>query len=961
MNRKFRTALVIGSALSAIIASPQAFAAGTLDGSVVDATGTRALQAAQVTIVELGRTVSTERDGSFRFPEVPAGTYTLEVTYVGAPTETISVTVPETGTVRQTVALGSADSSILVVGQLANQASALSRKRAGDTVSDVLTRDAIGQFPDQNVAESLRRLPGINVLNDQGEGRFVSVRGLDPELNSTSLNGVRLPAPESDVRSVALDVISSDIIESITVKKSLTPDMDGDTIGGSVEIETTSAFDREKDLWSARLEGSYNDYANEVTPKGSLDFATRITDDFGISGGVSYYKRKFETDNIEADSWTDVDGTPYAEELEYRDYDVERERLSATLGADFRVGDTTELYVKGVFSQFDDQEYRRRLSFDFGDSIDAVANGNVVTAGDTYDEEEDEGRLRVERDVKDRFERQRIWNVVFGGKTELDSGWFAEYSASYAKATEREDGSIDPAQFRRDFEGENVAIAVDYSDPRVPLFDVVGNSFEFRDAASYELNEIEYTALSDAQDEEYALKFDFGRDFFMDAGTFTVQAGFKGRWREKTYDKNVEFWENDDMTLADVLGTSTYRLTSIDPVPSYHGSRDYFDANFDSFELNEIDTMFDSSVEDYRADEDILAGYLLGKFETDRLSVIGGVRYENTKNKLFGNTATIYEEGSTLGAECGFGDGVEADDDYVCVAPVEFSKSYDQWLPSLNAKYEVSPELLVRVAGYKSLMRPKLGSLAPRFEVEVNDENEIEGSFGNPDLDPYEAWNFDASLEYYMSSNGGLSAAVFYKDIKNYIVDVNIDEPGVFAGIAFDEATIPFNGPSAKVWGVELSASQALDFLPGFLSGFLVQANYTYTDATGEIADGDFTDLDNIDTYREIMLPSSSKHTVNGVLGYEKGPVSLRLAGTYRDKYLDEVGGDPEEDRYVDDHFQLDFSAKLRLNEGVQLYYEWVNINNAKYFAYNNYMGQKNLYQYEEYNWTMKFGARLNF
>ena len=218
---------------------------------------------------------------------MPAGTYTLEVQYVGAPTETVTVTVPETGTVRETVALGSADDSILVVGQLANQASALSRKRAADTVSDVLTRDAIGQFPDQNVAESLRRLPGINVLNDQGEGRFVSVRGLDPQLNSTSLNGVRLPAPESDTRSVALDVISSDIIESITVNKSLTPDMDGDTIGGSVEIETTSAFDRKTDLFTARVEGSYNDYSNELTPKGSFDFATRITDSFGISGGAS--------------------------------------------------------------------------------------------------------------------------------------------------------------------------------------------------------------------------------------------------------------------------------------------------------------------------------------------------------------------------------------------------------------------------------------------------------------------------------------------------------------------------------------------------------------------------------------------------------------------------------------------------------------------------------------------------
>ncbi|GGD73485.1 TonB-dependent receptor [Croceicoccus mobilis] len=954
-NRTFRRALALTTAITAISAAPQAMA-GTIDGSVVDATGTRALQAAEVTIIELGRTTHAARDGSFRFIDVPAGSYTLEVRYVGAATETMAVTVSATGSVTQQIALGASDSSILVIGQLANQASALSRKKAADVVSDVLTRDAIGQFPDQNVAESLRRLPGINVLNDQGEGRFVSVRGLDPELNSTSLNGVRLPAPESDVRSVALDVISSDIIESITVKKSLTPDMDGDTIGGSVEIETTSAFDRKKDLWSARIEGSYNDYANVVTPKMSFDFATKLSDDLGISGGVSYYKRKFETDNIEADDWVQEGGIPYATEVQYRDYDVERERISATLGLDFRASDTTELYVKGVFSQFDDQEYRRRLTFDLGDFED----GDVSYDGQTVTYSDADQEWTAERDIKDRFERQRIWNVVAGGKTELDSGWFAEYSASYAKASEQENGSLDPTQFEQSFDNQNVGVAIDYSDPRVPLFSIVGDSYAFRDDTAYGLKDIEYVTGSDAQDEEYAATFDLGREFAMDASSLTLQAGFKGRWRDKTYDKSVEFYENDDMTLADVLGASTYRLISIDPVPSYDGATDYFRDNFDSFELQQADSQFDSAVEDYTASEDIMAGYLMGTFETGPLTAIGGVRYEHTKNRTTGNAAMLYEEGSTLGTDCANA-GVVADDDLVCVGTYDFSRSYGHWLPSLNLKYELSPEMLVRLAGYRSIMRPKLSALAPRFEVEVNDEDEIEGTFGNPYLKPYESWNLDASVEYYMSSNGGISAGVFYKDIDNFIYEAEYnaeDGPyfGSYRGIDFDEAVIYENGLSASVFGVELSASQVLDFLPGLLSGFLVQANYTYTDATGDVAvDGSLAET------REISLPASSKHTVNGVLGYEKGPVSLRLAGTWRSKYLDEVNGEAAEDRWVDDHFQLDLSAKYRLTEAVQLYYEWVNINNAKYFAYNTMGGQRNLYQYEEYNWTMKFGARVKF
>lgn len=949
----FSRILASTSVISIALAASPAIA-GDVSGYVVDATETVALQSAEVRIVELNRIAVAQSDGSFYFADVPAGEYTIEASYVGADGATKKVTVPESGRVNVNLVLGASQETILVIGQYANQASALSRKKAADGVSDVLTRDAIGQFPDQNVAESLRRLPGLNVLNDQGEGRFVSVRGLDPELNSTSLNGVRLPAPESDVRSVALDVISSDIIESIEVKKSLTPDMDADTIGASVEIKTTSAFNRRKDLLTVKVEGSYNDYADYVSPKASIDFAKLISDNFGISGGLSYYKRKFETDNIEADDWDDFGAGPVPLEVQYRDYDVERERISATLGLDFRVGDNTELYARGTWSQFDDQEYRRRLTFDLGDFEDdgpTSQSGSSITFSDAQE------RIQVERDTKDRFERQRIGSVVFGGRTE-SGGFFADYSASYAKSTEKESGSVDPTEFRNRFDGDGLDITFDLSDPRVPLYTPSGNIADFVDPSIYELNDIELTTLSDAQDEEFALKLDVGQEFAMDSGVFTLQGGFKGRWREKTYEKEVEFYEYDGSgtySLADVLGTQSYRLTDMSPVTSYTGPSDFFFDNFSDFELQDIDTQFDSAVDDYGVDEDILAGYLLGKWEGGPLRVIGGVRLENTKNDIRGNNVTLFEEDSTLP------DGSIASDDTVIVSPVAFERSYTDWMPSLNIRYEATPNLLLRAAGYRSLVRPKLSKLAPRFTIEQNDDDEREGEFGNPSLVPYKAWNLDASAEYYMNRNGAVTAAVFYKDIKNYIVDVNIDTPGTFNGLDFDEATIPINGRSAQVFGIELGYSQALDFLPGLLSGLILQANYTFTDATGELPDGDFTDIGSVTDYREIPLPASSKHTFNGAIGYEKGPISIRLAGTYRDKYLDEAGGSADSDRYVDDHFQLDLSAKYKINKNIKLFYEWVNINNAKYFAYNNLSGQQNLYQYEEYNWTMKFGARFNF
>jgi TonB-dependent receptor len=181
-------------------------------------------------------------------------------------------------------------------------------------------------------------------------------------------------------------------------------------------------------------------------------------------------------------------------------------------------------------------------------------------------------------------------------------------------------------------------------------------------------------------------------------------------------------------------------------------------------------------------------------------------------------------------------------------------------------------------------------------------------------------------------------------------------------GIDFDGGETFVNGPSAEIFGFEFGFAQQLDFLPGLLSGFLVQANYTYTDATGLVADGPIDALGDTQALREIALPASSEHTFNGVLGYEKGPVSLRLSGTYRDEYLDEVNADgPEFDRIVADHFQLDFSARYQVTKNIQVFFDWININDAEFFAFNRLGGRENLLQFERYNWTMKGGVRLTF
>ncbi|MCG2842745.1 TonB-dependent receptor [Sandaracinobacter sp. RS1-74] len=942
MRRFHASAARTAVLLLATTALGQAALASTLTGTIADSTGVRPLQGAEVRIPSLGRVTSADAAGRFRFTDLPAGTHEVVATFAGAGQETQSVTIAEQGTVQINFVLapeGTDIETILVIGQQANMLSAISRQRAADTVVTVLTRDAIGQFPDQNVAESLRRAPGINVLNDQGEGRFVAVRGLDPELNSTSINGARVPATGGDERTVALDVIPSELVESIEIKKSLTPDMDGDTIGGSIEIHTTSAFDREKSFVGVNVEGGYNKLSEEWSPKIGVDFSTRLTEDFGVSGGFSWNRRKFSTDNVEVGDWVaGEDGGPdYAETIEYRDYDVKRVRWGGNLSLDWRPADSTTLYLRGLYSKFDDTELRTRLVFKPNEPpASGDENGFAFDSAD--------GRIEVRRDLKDRREWQTTTSIVGGGRTEVNE-WTLDYMASWSRAEQKEDGSIDPVRFRQRFQGDGkLGVDFDFSDWQRPGFSITQGGADFVDPSKYEFSLMEYTTKEDAVDKEWAFKTDIARNFALANGDFEVKWGGKARLRHKRQSFQYDVYDgfDGDFYLSDVAGTPTYGLANIAPVPDLQKVRDWVKSNRGSFELNQLDTDLASNAENYDAKEDVFATYLQGRFQNDSLRIVGGVRMEHTSVNMRGNRIDLVEEG-------GIWNGEELDEDTLFITPMQLRNSYTDWLPSLNLRADLSSSIVARAGFYRSLARPKFSDMAPMFSVEENDEGEREGSFGNPDLKPYRAWNGDATIEYYFAPKAVVQAGFFWKSINDFIVDAQF-ENGSFAGIPFTQATIPINGDSARVLGVEASYSQAFTMLPAPFDGLLLNLNYTYTDAKGTLDDG-----------RKIPLPASSKHNFNAVLGYDKGILSFRVSGAYRDGYLDELGATAEEDRYVRPHFQVDLSAKLRVTDNFTIFADMVNLNNAKYVAYQKGPSQRRLLQYEEYKWTAKFGVKANF
>jgi TonB-dependent receptor len=556
--------------------------------------------------------------------------------------------------------------------------------------------------------------------------------------------------------------------------------------------------------------------------------------------------------------------------------------------------------------------------------------------------------------VKDRYEVQHITSVVAGGET-FTGPWTVGYNGSYSKADEKEHGSLDPTRFRNRFDDDGLMVQFDYSSLTLPKYKILSDEADFLDPAVYDLNKIDRTTLSDSEDKETAFQTDVERVFALSEGELALKFGGKYRDRKKLYNATIDTFEWDgasDYTLADVLGMQSYGLAPIDPIPNAAAARAFFNENFDSFEHDDLGSLEDSNADDYTAKERIIAGYLQLRLNQGPLRVVGGLRMERTRARFTGNLLEAVDEGATY-------NGQVLDDDMIFITPVTCGRSYADVLPSLNVRYEAAPDVVVRGAMYGSIVRPKFSKAAPHYAIGQDDSNEREADFGNPDLKPYHALNWDASVEWYLSTNGVFQAGLFYKRIKDFAVDLTCDKgddngfdfcmDGVYRGVEFDEATVQVNGDKAEVQGIEIAYQTSL---PAPLDGLLVGFNYTRTESWG-----------NLGGYR-IPLPAASKNTYNAMLGYEKGPLSLRVTGAYRSGYLDEFNGDVYQNRWVKNHLQIDLSAKYRVTKQVQIFTEFVNLTDEPYVAYQK--GTKNtmherLLQYEEYSWTGKAGVRVTF
>jgi TonB-dependent receptor len=846
----------------------------------------------------------------------------LVTSYIGADDMKRDVVVKDQQTTRENFELKSVSGvveNIIVIGQIAGMNKSLNKQRSADNIITVVSADAIGQFPDTNVSESLQRLPGLSIERDQGEGRYVRVRGMSPDYNAVTINGVGVPGPDADRRAVALDVIPSDLLENLIVTKSLTPDMDANSLGGSIDVQSLSAFDRDGFFYQLTAEGSYDENTEETSPKISATASNQFSiggdeDNLGVAFGVSSFKRDFGSDNVETGGeWDFEDGEALLKEMEQRDYRITRERSGITLNLDYKPTDNTDLYWRNLYSEYTDSEIRLANVIAFVEENDEGDwEGTSVAEGDVNNAE-------VQRELKDRTETQKILSTSLGGQTRLEK-WTLDYRLAYSKSGEDEPQHVAGAVFKID--GDVIADEVfDLAYTNTDKILITAPA-EYYQSSSYTLDEVELGS-ADTNDESTAFNMDFTRELELAGNSAQLKFGAKHQARKKDNDMTV--WVSEDFTGDTAL--SDFSGAPVDYSLGQFGNQIYSRAIKST--IGELeDDLEESSIGDYEITEDTSAAYVMGRVDINDWRIMSGVRYENTDFTAQGNSFDANTELSSTRS---------------------FENSDDYFLPALHIRYSISDKTQLRAAWTNSVVRPGFAQLSPGRLVEDND-GEIEEEFGNPDLKSLESSNLDLGLEHYPGVASVVSAFVFYKSIDNFVYQTDLAGTAAYQGL--EKAVTFVNGNTADILGIELAASKQFTSLPSPWDGLLIGGNATFVDSTAEIGGYDDSEF----VARDIPMPSQSDTSANFMIGYESDVLSMRLSANFKSNYLLEVLEPMEADfdTYVDDQMQLDFSLRYFLTDSIKLHFEALNLTDEVYYSYVK--DAKYNAQYESYGATYKIG-----
>lgn len=908
-------------ALGAIVLHAQS--AGSLSGRVTDESTGLVLAGAHVTVLGAGLETYTGPAGDYSFASVPAGRQTVEVSYIGYPA--MSRTVEVNGATRLNFAFNSETielDKLVIQGAAVGTARALNQQRAAATLTNIVAADEIGSFPDQNAAEAIQRIPGVSLYRDQGEGRYIVLRGLNYSFTSVKMNGGAFAGADLGERATALDVVPADALAAIEVTKVPTPDMDGEGLGGQVNIRTKSPFEADGLAAGFTAQGQYADQEGRYSSKFNGFVSTRFGADkqYGLLLSPTWQSRKFGSYNFEnGGAWLSPDdnGTAFytMEALEFRDYVITRDRYGLNAAFEARPAAGTVFHVNGGYNRFTDTESRHLTIFDF-------TEGTLDKAKVTADSATYTGLRRYGRRLRIREKDQEVTTLSAGGERQAGA-WKFDYLAAYTKGEEHRPDEL-TARFRRNT--RDTSIRYDTAGAyAVSVTQLAGASF--LEPSSYNFQRVD---LANEEGGETETNLGFNARYDFSGRPACVKFGLLHRAKEK--DSESEAYEFTTapatFTFANLAEpASDYPYLRV-PRISTAATQEAFYGNRSSFTGTRV--FEDSEFEDFSIEEDVTAGYVMGGMTSGRLNVLGGVRVERTKFSTTGNELDLVNEVSTRRTA---------------------SRSYTNVLPGVHLRYDVSKNLVLRASWSNSLARPSFGDSAYRSLVNSDD---LEVTRGNPTLEALEAVNWDASVEYYLPSLGVLSAAVFHKQIENFSYEYEDPVPLVIDGESY-ELTTYANGSDGSITGLELAYQQQLRMLPAPFDGLGLMANLTFLDSKASYPTR---------PGEEVPFIGQSDRTGNLGLTYEKAGLFVRLALNFRSERLREdepLGGAAWQDLYVDSFKQLDLTARYKLSKNWELYGEVLNLTDEPFRVYQNSPGTsqgKRLVQFEEYGWSANFGLR---
>lgn len=927
---------------------------GAIAGRVTDSAAT-AIPGASVRLLGAPYAVRSREDGSFRIENVAPGTYRIRVSGFGFASDSTMVTVTSGGVAQVSVRLRPVAFALERVMSVAHrmgetQAAALDFQKEATNLVTVLPGDQIRGLPNYNAAEAAGRMPDVAIERDEGEGKFVQIRGTEPRLSNVTIDGVHIPGTENGNRIPKLDAVPSDLLAAIEVAKTLTADMDADAIGGSVNLVTKTP-EGSPHGYIAGQYGRIGLLSRDVGQT-SLTYGGRFGQDakLGLLLGGSFDRNNRAINDVEPSWAVDSTGRSFPNEWSQRDYTYYRTRWGIGGDIDYRFNDHSSVYLKGLWSLF--LNHGTRYVYDistgqsaFADTINKSAKGDSAPSGPTgYGT----GAVMT-REVSQRRPTEQMWGFKAGGRQDM-GGVTLDYSLDFS-GTRQSITDYRFSPFRYSGGSQGLTIHYDASNITVPLYSYL-NAAEgaaVATPANFALSGYDASdGLTTGRDIGGAL------NVLSHYGWGTHPAAFKFGLRLR--DENKQYTQNNpfftatgNLTLAQVLGTFndpsfysaiTNAYQPYGPVPDLNATNAWENANPGAF-TNTTDSI-GNTLASFSGSERVYAGYVMNTVDFGPLRLNLGVRLEATSSDYTGHVSATDTTKTPQ----------------TTVSSVSATKTYTDVFPSAQLRYQVDENTNFRLAVTRAIARPNYYDVAPHLSgsVDASRGDYTNISAGNPNLKAQHAWNFDLLMERFLPGLGGLiSGGVFYKSLTDVILTRDFVYQGPYAPLVGFAGTEKENGGSGHLLGFEASWVQHLTFLPGGLAGLGFDANWTHVDSKVLV--------DPV-SGREAQLLRQSPNLANVSATYDRGAVSSRLTWTYNGASITGYGdgsATPTGDNYFYAHSQIDGSFIYNVTPTTQLQFMALNLNNAVFGFFNGTPDHAYNFQREYYGTTFYLGAKYGF